>query len=385
MKILIIRTSDAPTDSRTLKECFALLKAGHEVSVLDWDRKAKHGLERSQIERANYNGVINRISFGIPSTVGAGIRKNLAPYLKFFRACKSYIKRHHREYDAFHLCDFQTMFMLFKYLKRKRHIVVYDIFDYYPDIRQWPSFLRKRLVKRDNYFINNADAVIICSDNRIKQLGDVSPKRLEIIHNAPSIFVENTSADSFTKIEPKRTKIVYLGLLCNGRFIPELIKTVESDPALELHLGGFGELEKYVELKSKENSRIIYHGLLPYDDVLKIENTCDIFVALYDPSVPNNRYSAPNKFYEALALGKPIIVAKGMGFDDFFDDYHFGIAVSPDESGIRIGVDYLLANQGQWANWQQEEQSLFASQYSWNIMESRLALLYDQLAGPKQE
>ena len=32
--------------------------------------------------------------------------------------------------------------------------------------------------------------------------------------------------------------------------------------------------------------------------------------AIYDPNISNHYYAAPNKFYEALMLGKPLIMVK---------------------------------------------------------------------------
>ena len=54
----------------------------------------------------------------------------------------------------------------------------------------------------------------------------------------------------------------------------------------------------------------IGYGKLQYSQTLALESQCDIRVATYDPSIRNHKYSAPNKFYESLMLGKPIIMAK---------------------------------------------------------------------------
>ena len=59
---------------------------------------------------------------------------------------------------------------------------------------------------------------------------------------------------------------------------------------------------------------------------------------MYDPNVPNHRYSAPNKFYEALALGKPIVVAKGTGIDVEVERLGVGIAETFSAQGLEHGL-----------------------------------------------
>ena len=58
---------------------------------------------------------------------------------------------------------------------------------------------------------------------------------------------------------------------------------------------------------------IFYYGRIPYDRTIALEKECDVMCAIYDPKVPNHYYAAPNKFYEALMLGMPLIMAKGTG------------------------------------------------------------------------
>ena len=53
--------------------------------------------------------------------------------------------------------------------------------------------------------------------------------------------------------------------------------------------------------------------MIDYESALELYAKCDLMFALYDPAIPNHRYSAPNKVYEAMLLGKPIIVAEGTG------------------------------------------------------------------------
>ena len=47
---------------------------------------------------------------------------------------------------------------------------------------------------------------------------------------------------------------------------------------------------------NKHNSEFLY------ENVLNIETTADVLTALYDPTLKNHQYAAPNKFSSILSL-----------------------------------------------------------------------------------
>ena len=66
---------------------------------------------------------------------------------------------------------------------------------------------------------------------------------------------------------------------------------------------------------------------MKYEQVLSLEADCDILFATYNPIIKNHKYSAPNKVYEAMALGKPIIVCKNTGIDELVIKNNTGYAI----------------------------------------------------------
>src|SRR5699024_3236973 len=56
----------------------------------------------------------------------------------------------------------------------------------------------------------------------------------------------------------------------------------------------------------------------------ELNRESDILIAMYNPNLKNNQYSAPNKVYEAMKFGKPIIVARGTGVDQLVSKEKIG-------------------------------------------------------------
>ena len=45
---------------------------------------------------------------------------------------------------------------------------------------------------------------------------------------------------------------------------------------------------------------------MSHSDAMARMEASDAVALLYDPSVVANRYAAPNKFYEAMMIGRPV-------------------------------------------------------------------------------
>ena len=114
--------------------------------------------------------------------------------------------------------------------------------------------------------------------------------------------------------------------------------------------------------------------------MLALERQCDIMLALYDPAIPNHAYAAPNKFYEALALGKPIIMFANTGMDIVVRENQIGAVCDPTNDGIVCAIQSLISQKESWNSISKKMKKMFKNEYSWDIMEKRLIDLYTDLA-----
>lgn len=374
LKIVIIRSNSVQPDPRVEKEVRCLVNCGHEVQILAWDRLNDSGGEKyGTLKFGKIN--INIRWFLIPSSFGGGI-KNIG-VLFLFQVCLFFwLLKHRKEFDVIHSCDFDTVVpsRICSFLLRKK--LVYDIFDYYVDSFQVPNLLKPVIEKLDISIINSADAVIITNESRLKQISKSKPRKTVVIHNSPENVLHELSDFSGPK---RKEKLVYVGILSHHRLLIEVSEIIIKNKDYELHIGGFGVLDKYfAELASKENN-IFYYGKLTYEDALKLENECDIMFATYDPKVPNHKYSSPNKLYEAMMLGKPLIVAKDTGIDEIVDLHGLGVSIDYNKNFFEEAL-YLLTNQrDQREELKSRSQQLYHQSYSWSIMHDRLERLYKEL------
>lgn len=378
-KVLFLRTNYGKPDSRCEKEIYSLGRK-YTVELFGLNReKTFDGIRCSQIK-------INEKSFtfrhvGIHTPTGEGFKKIFFPLLRFWAKEWNFLRRNQRKYNYIHACDFDAALPLL-FLPHKARIV-YDIFDYYADSHKGPKVALSLIRKLENRMIGKSDAVILCSESRKEQIYPATSKKLTIIHNTPSNVILPSIPKYCTDLKPCICKIVYVGMLSQDRFLTEMAEVIANRRDTELHIGGFGCLSEYFSEASKNHSNIFYYGKMPYEDVLSLEQQCDIMTAIYDPCVPNHKYAAPNKFYEALMLKKPLIMMRNTGMDTYVEKYKFGEVINGGaetfKEGFSRALDNLIVKKEQWAEMGDRGYKLYQKQFSWDEMEKRLLNLYDDL------
>lgn len=370
-KIVIARSNAVEPDSRVEKEANSLAKAGYDVTILAWDRSNNYRIREDKKTLADSS--VRRISFGCKAGFGDGL-KSLKSYLLFQKRLFCWLVKNKNEYDIAHLCDFDTAFFGSKAARLCKKQYIFDIFDYLSTDAN--NLFQKVIKHAEDNIINHSTATIICTEERRQQIRDAKPAKLVIVHNTPeAIEIENSKR----KTDKKKIKICYVGILQDYRLIKEMVHAIENMDYLELHIGGFGKYEEDIKTEAINHGNIIYYGKLQYKDTIALENDCDIMTAIYDPSIGNHYYAAPNKFYEALFLGKPLIMVKGTGMSNVIKENDLGELIDFSEEGFILGVKNLVDRKDEWKEMKKRMQKIYKEEYSWSEMEKRLYSLYEEL------
>lgn len=367
-RIIFLRSNPVSPDPRVEKEARALAQAGHIVRVFCWDRSGF----LPKLE-CNEFGVIERTY--IKAKYGSGFI-NFFPLALFNFALIWYLFRHARRYDIIHACDFDVVLpaIFIKWVLKKK--VVYDIFDFYSDmLRNTPKLIKGILRRLDLKLIGVADAVIIADESRRRQIVGSNPKHLVVVYNSPEL------PDKQIKSDFQFFCIVYVGLLQRERGIMQIIQVMRDRPDWRLELAGFGGDEDVIVKACSGMSNVQYHGRVSYSEALKMSSMASALFATYDPVIPNHRYSSANKLFEAMALGKPIVVARGTGMDEIVTKFELGHVV---EYGDIDQLRSVLDDLSMWAPEKRERfaahaRKVYEEYFSWDIMKDKLLNLYKQL------
>lgn len=364
LKILFIRSNPVAPDPRVEKEVNALHENGNNLSVLAWDRYGKcpdfEDKISYKIRRVKIKSSYGTITF-IPKLF-------IWMIYEFFYLFKT-------DYDVFHACDLDTLIPAVLVSKIMNKNLVYDSFDFYADSflpEGTPSILRRFLGDVEIFFSKFADFVILADESRIKQFKN-SLKNTVIINNSPM--------DLKNEIKPykesKKFTIFYAGLIFKDRGINKILEAVKFIPNVELVIAGYEVGNGTIVQELKKAANVNFLGRIDYKEVIEHSLSCDLLFALYDPDVPNNKYASPNKLFESMMCGKPIIVNENTRMAEIVLEENCGITVPYEDTEILKETIIKLKDDPELSKkLGKNGRKAYECKYGWNVMEKRLVEAY---------
>lgn len=364
MNVLFLRSNPIAPDPRVEKEARALAGAGYVVRALGWDRTA------ALPARETCAGW-EIVRLPIRAAYGQGLG-NLPQLLRWQWGLWRWLARHRHDYDLLHACDFDTLLpaLLAKLLWKKR--VIYDIFDFYADhLRRTPGWLKGLLRRLDLWSASRVDALILADEARRLQIRAARPPRLEVIYNSPEDVPLEAAA-------PRGGfRLVYVGLLQVERGLFEVLEVLRRHPDWRLDLAGFGGDQESLLEAARALPNVAWHGRVPYEQALRLSAAADALFATYDPAIPNHRYSSPNKLFEAMLLGKPVVVARRTNMDEIVSRCDCGLVVEYGQvDGLEAAFARLAADPNLRRRLGANARCAYETIYGWERMRERLLALY---------
>lgn len=321
--MILLRSTDGNPDSRFEKYVDFLEEKQVPYITICWDR------------RCNKQETDKQLYYKRPSVYGARYG-NVSGLLGFNWFVLKTLWQKRKQYKVIHACDFDTVIpaIIARVFLRKK--VIYDIFDWYVDSRSVKGFFKWVIYAQEFLNIKLSEAVIICEEERRSQI-IYKPKQLWVLPNIPNFkerIVGHQKNDKLT--------IGYVGILAGARGLENLIKYAQENDNVILQIGGFGELEPLLQGGSYSN--IKYYGSVPYIKALQILNSVDIIYAMYQKTNRNHILAAPNKYYEGLYLGKPIITTAGTIVGDKTNRYKTGFVIEESYQDLAELIDSITSS-----------------------------------------
>lgn len=303
MKGILIVTNYFENDSRVLKEALSLQSAGYDITVAALH---KEGLKTSE----EHQGIkIRRIKL---RTKNWG-HNPLSLFLKYAEFVVRAIALC-RQADFIHCNDLDTLpvgWCIRTFGKNKK--IIYDAHEFEIDQQANASPWRKKLLfGAERFFIRKASGVLTVGEKIADEYARLYPiARPTVVMNCPhrKERCRSTLLREKFRIAPDEKLFIYQGAFMPGRGIERLLEAFETLPSrYKIVFMGYGSLEEKIKEKAARFPTIFYHPPVPYREILAYTASADYGMALIEDVCFSYRNALPNKFFEYINAGLPVVV-----------------------------------------------------------------------------
>jgi len=305
-KILNVVLNNFVNDARVFKTSSSLSRKDHDVEIV-----AVHadGIPESETK---YGFTVTRVKV----TTKNFPKVRPVQLVKYFEFLVRVFFRYRNRVDVVHCNDLNAMPIgyLLKKFSRNKVKIVYDCHEYETERDGTSSFEKKVLKFVEKYLIKFADSVITVSDSIARCYSeDYGIDKPKLVLNCP-MLVEQNKYDLFRRIlgiRPDQTIFLYQGGLKGGRgieLILEAFSDLESDENVLVCMG-YGPLESAIREKASDYKTIFFHPAVSQDVLLDYTSSADYGILFYEDTCLNHRYCSPNKIFEYLMAGLPVLTS----------------------------------------------------------------------------
>ncbi|MFZ6052646.1 glycosyltransferase [Halocola ammonii] len=282
------------------------------------------------------------------------------------------------------LCnDLDTLPTGFLVAKLKGKEIVYDSHEYFTEAegltgRPFPKKVWKTLEKwifpklRHVYTVNESIAKIYRDeyDAPVKVVRNMPPKRTEQI--------------SSTRKElglPEDKKIVLLqgAFIDPDRGAKEMALAMEHlEGVLFLIIGSGTEKETVRQIREEKGlqDKIMLLDKQPFEVLQKYTSVVDLGISLDKPVHLNYKFSLPNKLFDYIQAGVPVLTSRLKELVRVHNQYDIGMMIdSHDPQEIALKVKECFSNEARYKQWKQNLQRA-ANEFNWENESKRLERIF---------
>ena len=181
-----------------------------------------------------------------------------------------------------------------------------------------------------------------------------------------------------TQWSEKKDEVCYVGGITQIRGIKEVVKSMELTINVKLNLvGAFSEKAVKEEAKSYSGwNKVNELGFLGRSEVADVMSHSKAGIVTYYP-LPNHIDAQPNKMFEYMSAGLPIITSNFPLWKEIVEGNKCGICVNPLEpKEIAEAIEYIMNQSQEAEEMGTNGKKAILEKYNWGVEEEKLLKIY---------
>jgi glycosyltransferase involved in cell wall biosynthesis len=369
-------------DSRVEKEARTLVQAGHEVTIV-----ADHAPGLPVREQRD-GSLVLRVARRGPRLPGLRfVLHELRLYRTLVRLRPQILHAH----------DSNALLPIALAARRLRIGFVYDAHDLWLGRprrersrlgfalhRAWYAVVERLLIPRASVVITVSPPIArhLEERHRLRRVRLVAnyPDDREVGEASPT---ELRALTGGAAIDPDRPVALYLGGLMGGRGLEQLVDAMALTGAAQLVLLGDGLLAAPLRERAAAagiGDRVHLVAPVPPDEVVAVAAGADLGVSPIVPSCLNYRYSLPNKLFQYMAAGLPVVASDFPQVREIVDGERCGlVADTTAPASIAAAIETILADRAEALAMGERGRAAIRRRLNWSTAAAELLEAYATL------
>ena len=295
-----------------------------------------------------------------------------------------------------HANDLETLPVALILRRRHGGRVVYDSHEIYLELAgpsRMGRFRRWLLRRAEGVMARSADAVVTINEPIAAELQRryrLAPPL--VVRSCPPLWTPGPGfrsplrdAVAAVSVPDSRRLVLFHGNLQPGRGIEQLLDAARDMADVAIILLGDGPLAASlgeIGQRPEWRGRLALLPVVPPDELLDWLAGADISACLIQPIGLNHQLSSPNKLFQAIAAGVPLLATKFGPIGEVVERYRVGVTCDPtDAAEVGGALRRLVAlSPAGIAELRENAQRAHQLELNWEHEAAGLAALYDRLA-----